>query len=50
MKARSAKKQAREADANSALAKATAEDVHRRSKAPVKTCPCRKSNANILVV
>ena len=48
--AKSAKKQAREADANSALAKATAEDVHRRSKAPVKTCPCRKSNANILVV
>jgi predicted porin len=35
--AKSAKKQAREADANSALAKATAEDVHRRSKAPVKT-------------
>ncbi len=35
--AKSAKKQASEADANSALAKATAEDVHRRSKAPVKT-------------
>jgi predicted porin len=35
--AKSAKKQAREADANSALAKATAEDVHHRSKAPVKT-------------
>jgi predicted porin len=35
--AKSAKKQAREADANSALAKATAEDGHRRSKAPVKT-------------
>jgi predicted porin len=35
--AKSAKKQAREADANSALAKETAEDIHRRSKVPVKT-------------
>ena len=34
--AKAAKKQAKEADANSAQAKATAEEIHRRTKKPVK--------------